>query len=123
MRKWAFVILILGMFVLLLLMNFLPAKNVGSYEELEKLEINTKVILSGKVVEERVLYEGTKSFELDIEDSVNSLALVSNETSRNGIELICECTDSFLDEKIIIEGVVSEYEGKRQVEVLKIMRV
>ena len=39
----------------------------------------------------------------------------------SGIELVCDCGfESFLDLEVNVEGVVSEFNGKRQVEVLKI---
>ena len=69
MRRWAFVIAILGMFVLALLMNYLPAKEIKSYEDLQDLEINARVSLNGEVVEERIIYEGTKILILDNYDS------------------------------------------------------
>jgi DNA/RNA endonuclease YhcR with UshA esterase domain len=102
MRRFAFVIAIIGMFVLAMFMGR-GNLEIESRENLEQLEINRKVSLSGKVVEERVLYVGTKMFILD-----------------NGIELVCECVDSFQGEDVVVEGVVSEFENKKQVNVLKI---
>ena len=101
MRRWAFIIAILGMFVLLVLMNF-SGKEIGSYSELEELEINQKVYLSGKVVSERAA--GEKII----------LTLDKN------ITLICDCDWSFKDKEISVVGIVGEYENRKQVQVLRI---
>ncbi|MFH1425682.1 MAG: hypothetical protein ABIG28_03075 [archaeon] len=100
MRRWAFVIFIIGMFVLLLFLG----KSGERVENLEGLVENSKVIVSGEVVSERVIYEGTKLFVLD-----------------SGIELVCSCLGSFVGEEVEVEGVVEGYEGKKQVRVLEIL--
>jgi hypothetical protein len=105
MRKWAFIIVILGIFAMALILEFERFEEISSYEDLMNLEVNKKVSLSGKVVEERVLYEGTKLLKLD-----------------NGIEVVCECAGGFKDGNVLVEGFVSEYEGKKQVEILRITR-
>jgi hypothetical protein len=103
MRRWAFIISILGLLALIVLMNFSPAKEVDSYEDLEKLEINSKVLVEGKVANERILYENVKLLDLG-----------------NGIDIICECSEFFSGEEVSIEGLVSEYNGKKQITVLEI---
>ena len=103
MRRWAFAVMVFGMFVLLLMLNMKP-KEIGSYEDMEQLEINTRVSVTGKVIEERVIYEDSKLLELE-----------------NGIELVCECSGFFEDEEVEVIGVVSEYEGKKQIDVLEII--
>lgn len=105
MRRFAFVIAIVGLFVLFLMVNS-NSVGVNSYEDLEKLEVNVKVSVEGKVVEGRVIYEGTKLFELE-----------------SGIELICECLESLVGKKITVEGIVEEYESRKQVRVLRIWNV
>ena len=102
MRRFAFAISIFGLLVLALLLNLIPIK-VENYSELDNFEINQKVILEGKIMEERILFEGTKMLVLD-----------------NGIELICECNENFKGKNIEVAGVVEEYNGKKQVRVLKI---
>lgn len=99
MRKWAFILFIVGMFVLFVFLM----RGAREIESFEGLEINEKVLVSGLVVEERVLYEGTKLFELE-----------------NGMELVCECNEQLEGKEIEAEGVVSEYEGKKQLTVLRI---
>jgi len=101
MRRWAFVVTVLGMFVLSLFLSFGEKK----VESLEGLELNQRVSVSGKVVDERVIFESTKLLVLD-----------------SDIELICEgCLGVFDGRKVSAVGVVSEFEGKKQVEVLKIV--
>jgi hypothetical protein len=99
MRRWAFVVMIVGMFVLFLLLEKGPIA-VESYSDLEELEINERVSFEGRVIEERIIYEDTKLFELE-----------------NGIELICECLDNFEGKEIKVIGIVEEYNGRRQVRV------
>lgn len=102
MRRWAFVVFMLGMLVLVGVLVFY-VREVESYLELEGLEINQRVRLSGEVVSERVLYGDEKLLELD-----------------SGIVLICEGCGSYLDKEIFVEGVVEEYEDGKQVRVLKL---
>ena len=103
MRRFAFVIVILGMFVLVLLLSK-GAIGIDSYEELEKLEINERVIVSGVVVSERVIFED-RLLELD-----------------NGLELVCECEGGFKGNKVEVVGVVEEYRGRKQIRVLELRR-
>jgi hypothetical protein len=103
MRKWAFIISILGMFILVLVLNVSPIK-IETYSELEKLEVNTKVSMSGIVVSERIIYEGTKLFEMS-----------------NDIELVCECLDNLEGKQINVIGIVEEYKDKKQIRVLEII--
>jgi DNA/RNA endonuclease YhcR with UshA esterase domain len=119
MRKLSFIVVVFGMLVLSWFFIFGYVK-VESYSDLEKLEINQKVFLSGKVVEMRVISNGRRILELDIENSGNSQALVSNETSDSRIELICECFEDYSGRKVFVEGIVSEFEKRKQVEVLEI---
>ena len=102
MRRWAFVVAVLGMFVLLLFLGF-GEEEVGSYSELQELEINSRVVVSGEVVSERVISGRRRLLELD-----------------SGIVAVCECVGNFAEERVEILGVVSEFEGERQVEVLRI---
>jgi aspartyl-tRNA synthetase len=57
-RRWAFVLSVLGIFVLLLIMVYSGEKRIESLKELESLEVNSKVILKGVVVSERKFGEG-----------------------------------------------------------------
>jgi len=100
MRRWAFVVAVFGMFVLVMFLGFF-GKEV---ESLEGLEVNQKVYLEGEVVEERFLFGNSRLLVLD-----------------NGIELVCECSGSFKGRDVEVVGVVSEFEGNKQVEVLEIV--
>ena len=101
MRRFAFVIFMLGMFFLVLHFNR-GAIEVSDVEGLSKLGVNERVLVEGSVVNERIIYGETRIIELD-----------------DGIRLICEC-GGFLGEEIEFEGVVEEYEWEKQVRVLKI---
>ncbi len=102
MRRRAFIVVVLGMFILALMLNF-NVKEINNYDDLKKLEINQKVFLRGKVVSERAIVKG-KLFVLD-----------------NEIELVCECLENLVDKEIEVEGAVSEFDEKKQVSVLKIL--
>lgn len=102
MRRWAFAIAILGMFVMALLLNKKPLE-VNNLKDIENLEVNTRVAVSGKVLSERALYGETKMLSLG-----------------NKIPLICECAEKYVNETVSVNGIVEEYEGKKQVRVLKI---
>ncbi len=102
MRRTALIVFISGILVLLLLMMRGPVE-VNSMEELGKLEVNQKVSLIGKVESERFLSGSKKMFAMD-----------------SGIELVCDCSESFVEKEIMAEGFVSEFNGKRQVEVFSI---
>jgi len=101
MRRFAFVIAILGMFVLVLLLNKSEIE-VNNYEELEGLEINERVIVNGFVVSERYIFEEVLL------------------TLDNNLELICECVGNFEGREINAVGVVEDYKGKKQIRVLEI---
>src|SRR3989338_9555344 len=103
MRQWAFVISIVGMFVLILL--FLRSGVVvEDYEGLSDLEVNTKVVFSGKVISERVL-SGGKTRIMEIEKNITA---------------VCDCDRGFKGKNVKIEGIVEEFNGEKQVRVLRI---
>ncbi|MBU0760129.1 MAG: hypothetical protein KJ600_01155 [Nanoarchaeota archaeon] len=102
MRRFAFVIAILGMFVLVLLLSQKPVSVIG-YEDLEDLELNTRVEVVGEVVSEKIIYGDNKVLVLD-----------------GGIELVCEGVGGFVGNEVRVVGVVNEYDGKKQVSVLEI---
>ncbi len=74
---------------------------IESFEDMEDLEINSKVILEGFVEEEKNF--GT--FKI---------------LKINGIDVVCNCLGSYLEKEIVVEGVVSEYRGKKQIKVLSV---
>ncbi|MCA9485381.1 MAG: hypothetical protein KC506_00890 [Nanoarchaeota archaeon] len=99
MRRLSFILYILGI-VFLMVLFLQPGREV---ESLDGLIVNEQVVVSGRVVSEREIYLGTKLLELD-----------------NGVEAVCECSDSFEGKDVRIEGFVSEYNGKNQVSVERI---
>ena len=84
------------------MLNNLKAIEIKNLENLKKLIVNEKVSVEGLVVEERFIYENTILVKLD-----------------NEVEIICEC-DSFLNKNIRVEGVIEEFENKKQVRALKV---
>lgn len=97
MRRWAFIIFVSGVFVMFVLANLSP-EEIESGEELSSVELNARVSVSGNVVGERVIYEGTRLIQLD-----------------NGIKILCECDEDFEGKEIKVVGKVSDYNGERQV--------
>jgi hypothetical protein len=107
MRRWAFVIAILGMAIMLFLMN-LPAREVVDYEGIADLEVNTRVQISGEVINERIIYGDEK------------LLVLGNGTGGE-LELVYQGDGRFNEKKIEAVGFVSEYDGKKQITVERIM--
>jgi hypothetical protein len=97
MRRWAFVVFVVGVFTMFVLMNLSP-KEISESREIEKLELNSRVSISGEVVSEKVIYEGTKILELG-----------------SGIIVLCECDGSFKGKEIKVVGKILDYEGTRQI--------
>ena len=108
LKKISFAAAILGIVFLLSYLDF-SYKEISGAEELKDLEINSKVIVEGKIENYRD-YGKTKIFYV------------------KGIEIFCRCDklelDNFEDKNVEIKGVVGEYEDKKQIEVLglKIIR-
>lgn len=103
MRRLAFIVAIVGLFVFALVLNS-GVKTLDSYGDLEKLEVNQRVFVSGKVIDEKVVFG-------------NERVLVLN----NGIEMICECERSYKGSLVEVEGIVESYMGRKQVRILKIV--
>ena len=101
MRRYAFVVTILGIFVLLFFLNKEPAQ-INSIEELDSLETNQRVFVAGKIAEQKFQYE-SRIFILE-----------------NGIEVICDCANLRAQDSISVVGFVERYNDKTQVRALKI---
>jgi len=97
LKKVSFAFAILGIGVLLGMLA-LPAKEFGSIDDLRE---NEKVFVEGKV-------ENEKDF-----GDFKILKV-------NGTEIYCSCKDSYLGEEVYVEGYVDEFDGKKQIRVLKI---
>ena len=106
LRKYAFIIAILGIAVLLGLLMLSP-KELYSLDELDSMEINEKVVLEGKVESERDFGD----FKV---------------LSVRGIEIVCECggenDESYLGKEVKIIGLVRKFNDNKQVRVLRIVK-
>jgi len=103
MRRWAFIVFVVGMLVLMLLFS-LPSKMVESDLELQSLGLNEKVEVYGEVVSERVIYPGTSLLKLD-----------------NGIDIVFEGLESFLGKDVRVFGMVSVYGARKQISAREIL--
>ncbi len=103
MKKLALLIALCGLLLLSVLMVYGKETRVDNYEGLETLELNSKVIVSGKIISERVVRNDFRIVILD-----------------NGLEAVCDCEQSLKTKEVIIEGLVEEFNGKRQVRILTI---
>ncbi len=95
MRRFAFAIALIGLFILAVLLALEPLK-VDDPEDLENF-------VEGRVVEGRVLSSGTRVLNLD-----------------NGIILVCACSGNFEGKIVFAEGFISVFNDKRQVTALRI---
>lgn len=103
MRRRAFVVFILGMAVLSFYFIKQPVET--SIEKLDELELNTRLIVSGRVTSEKVIYLGTNLLEID-----------------NFIQVVCtSCREKLLGKNIKVIGRVSNYKGKKQITAEKII--
>ena len=92
------IFVLLGMLTMLGLIFALPAKNIASLSDLESLQANQKVILKGKIVQERE-FDGAKMLIL-----------------QNNITIICPfCKGSLLDKSIEGNGKVEEYRREKRI--------
>ena len=91
MKVIALIIALFGIFILGLLMLNLNPVEVDNLDDLRKFEINTKVKLEGEVIEERVLYEGTKLIKI------------------GNLEIICDCKESFKGKEVRVTGAIEEF--------------
>jgi len=97
LKKMSFVLTMVGIVVLLILLTF-PAEILRNIDE---GDLKEKVYFEGEVSNERSIGE-SKLINID------------------GIEVICDCRESYLGKEVRIEGLVDSYNGKRQIRALKI---
>tara|TARA_Y100000310_G_C20682631_1_gene816889 strand:- start:232 stop:636 length:405 start_codon:yes stop_codon:yes gene_type:complete len=102
MRRWAFIVAILGLFVLAWLLFNLEEKEVFGEADLGGLVANTRVVVSGVVEEEKSYGSGARMI-LD-----------------NGVELVCDCF-GFGGKSVEAVGIVEDYTGVKRVRVLRIV--
>jgi hypothetical protein len=104
MRRLAFAITILGIFVLIVLLNLSSPKIINNYSSLSKLTDYTKVQTTGRVVSERILYGDTKLLKLD-----------------NNIEVLCQACLSYVNRTLYVIGTSESYINRTQINALKII--
>jgi len=109
MKKYAFIVSILGISVLLTLLLVVPEEITEN--SMDAMEINEKIYLEG-VINKELDYGDFKILELEIDGESSRL-----------IDVVCDCKESYLEKKVSVIGVVEEYEGEKQVRVLSIMEV
>ncbi len=102
MRRLSLSIGILGLFCLLILLQFLNPKEITAYSEINKLKDNEKIIFSGKVINEKA-YEKSKVILLD-----------------NNISFECECLLSLKGKNISVLGIIDDFAGKKSILALRI---
>jgi len=100
LKKISFIIAISGIAVLLGLILLSP-KPAGLLDDINDMEINEKVMLQGIV---------------DSERDFGDFRIWNIE----GIEVVCDCKESYLGKEVEIVGLVEEFNEKKQVRVLEI---
>jgi hypothetical protein len=100
-RKLSFAICIVGIAILLSLL----LTNSNEVDEVKSLELNEKVMLTGSVANQRQVSEGLNIMILEGHD----------------FDIVCDCDEDYLGSEIVVEGVVEEFNGEKQVRVLKIV--
>ena len=103
MRRLAFAITIIGIFVLIILLNLSSPLVVDSSSSLSKLVDNSKVQVTGRVISERILYEDTNLLKLD-----------------NNIEVLCQACPTYINRTLQVIGTSETYINRTQVTALKI---
>ena len=102
MRRYALPLAVLGIFILFVILLNLKPLEVFSPSELENLETNSIVYIQGTVLKE-IKYDKTSILNLE-----------------NQFQLICDSCPSYLNKKISSISVISRYNSKIQVRVIKI---
>ncbi len=101
MRRVAFVFALAGIFVLSIFLNF-GTWEISGVSELYELELNSRVSFVSEVVSERKISGGRKLLNLE-----------------NGITAVCSCEGNFSGTSFRFVGIVSDFEGERQIEILR----
>jgi DNA/RNA endonuclease YhcR with UshA esterase domain len=100
MKKIAFVAAVLGIGILMGMM-LLPPSGIMGQEDIDSLDLNSKVVLSGKVESERD-FDGFKVMRV------------------NGVDVVCNCEGFYLGKEVEVKGIVDEFEGKKQVRAIEV---
>jgi len=94
------------MLYLIYLLNLSPPHEISSQGDLDKLAVNSKVSITGRIISQRALYEETSLLKLE-----------------SGIELVCSSLSckNYLNETVTAIGVKEAYQNKTQIKVLRII--
>lgn len=113
-RRWAFVLTIIGIFVLILIVVYSKETRVDSQEDIDELEVNRKIIVSGEIESERKFGNGI----------MMSLDVSENEGEGEGeeIEVLCDnCRYGNVGKRVGIIGVIIDVYGEKKVEALRVV--
>jgi len=102
MRRFAFIISLTGIFILLLVLNISKPLPVSSTEQILSLQENQKLFVTGKVISEKT-YDQTKIFTLD-----------------NKIKISCKNCPLLLHKNISATGYLETYYKTPQINILKV---
>jgi len=99
--KFSLSISFLGIFLLLFLANYQKPKEITTSSN---LTLNEKISIKGKIINER---------------NYDEFSILKLQDSCGTIEIICNCKN-FLNKSVLIEGKVTEYKNKKQIQAEKI---
>jgi hypothetical protein len=99
MKKLSFSLAIIGIFILLIILNYSPPLLITSSQNISILRANQKISVAGEVT------------------SQTSAKLILD----NKLEIYCDCSSkSYLNKNVSILAIVEEYDNKKTLQVLKI---
>ena len=101
MRRISFIIAILGIFILIGLIFWMPYQKIKNINDLNKTIDNEKVILTGFVKNGRI-FSGKFIFTI------------------NGIKVVCEGCRNLRGKNVQVKGLINEYNGNKKIEVLEV---
>ena len=101
MKNYALIITILGLFILLIILLTSKPIKINNLKDLEKLQANQKILISGKVTDEKT-YGKTKYLTI------------------SNFQVICNSCPSYLNKNLSILGIKEDYTGKTRIVALKI---
>ncbi len=100
LKRVSFIIAVITLSFLI----FLLARSPVIVQDIEKAEINQKIILEGIVNSARDL------------DNFKILLV-------NGTEVVCSCSQNYLNKHVQVTGLVEEYQNKKQIRALEIRTI
>jgi len=104
MRKLTFILVLLGIFALFILLNLQKPLEITSPSQLSNLEINQKVLISGKVVSES-LQGSTRLLKFN-----------------NSLEVCIKSPISYVNRTLTLIGITSKYLNKTEIQALRIIK-